>query len=123
MSFLNKHESNKLFVVGFLYTGLFLFLISVLTNGRYNRPAYRWTKTYLSQIIILFCIGFVTSVMLATSAKLVLVVTTLILMLIQIAFNRFYFRKNRIFNDNCHMYMIKKSAPDLLEQFFTIIHH
>ncbi len=106
MTFLSEHEANHLFVVGFLYSGLFAFLVAIILNGVYNKPAYKWTRTY--QIIYwrLFGLGLLGSLIFASSPIIVTAITTGTIFLIWIHFIRFYTKNHRESYDSHKLYFI-----------------
>ncbi|MBM7636269.1 low temperature requirement protein A [Streptococcus saliviloxodontae] len=106
MTFLSEHEVNHLFAVSFLYSGLFLFLIAVLLNGSYNKPAYQWTKDYLLQTATLFAVGLVASLIFASSNHLVVYITTVVIFFIWLTFIRFYLKQHRLSKDPHDIHLI-----------------
>ncbi|MGT2907322.1 low temperature requirement protein A [Streptococcus dentiloxodontae] len=106
MTFLSENEVNHLFAVGFLYIGLFLFLIAVLLNGSYNKPAYQWTKDYLLKTAALFVLGLVLSLTFAASSNLVIYITTAVIFLIWLTFIRFYLKQHKVSKDDHEIYFI-----------------
>lgn len=106
MSFLSEHEANHLFVVGFLYSGLFAFLLAIILNGVYNKPAYKWTRSYQITYWSLFGLGLLGSLIFASSPLTVTVITTATIFLIWTHFIRFYLNNHRESNDPHKIYFI-----------------
>lgn len=106
LSFLAEHEVNHWFAVGFLYTGVFLFLIAVLLNGSYNKPAYQWTRDYLVKTAVLFVMGLILSLAFAASSHMVVYITTAVIFLIWLTFIRFYLRQHKASQDPHEIYFI-----------------
>lgn len=106
MSFLSEHEANHLFVVGFLYSGLFAFLLAVILNGVYNKPAYKWTRSYQIIYWSLFGLGLLGSLIFASSPLTVTAITTATIFFIWIHFIRFYLNNHRESNDSHKIYFI-----------------
>lgn len=106
MNLLIETTTHYLFETMFLYSGLFLFLFALLLNGTYNKPAYKWTRNYLSKVITIFILAFILSIFLSYSNNLVLYLTTIMLLLIEIVFIRFYIKQHRISQDSHEFYLI-----------------
>ncbi|MBG9367517.1 MULTISPECIES: low temperature requirement protein A [unclassified Streptococcus] len=106
MTFLSEHEANHLFVVGFLYSGLFAFLLAIILNGVYNKPAYKWTRSYQITYWSLFGLGLLGSLIFASSPLTVTVITTATIFLIWTHFIRFYMKNHRESNDPHKIYFI-----------------
>lgn len=106
MSFLSEHEANHLFVVGFLYSGLFAFLLAVILNGVYNKPAYKWTRSYQIIYWSLLGLGLLGSLIFASSPLTVTAITTATIFFIWIHFIHFYIKNHRESNDPHEMYFI-----------------
>lgn len=106
MTFLTEHEANHLFVVGFLYTGLFAFLLAIILNGVYNKPAYKWTRSYRIVYWGLFGLGLLGSLIFANSPLMVTSITTATIFLIWIHFIRFYIKNHRQSNDSHELHWI-----------------
>lgn len=106
MTFLSEHEINHFFVVTFLYAGLCAFLLAVVLNGIYNKAAYKWTRTFLVMYWLIFAVGFLLSLIFATTPLMVTIITTGILFLIWIQFIQFYLKNHKKTKDPHKIYWI-----------------
>lgn len=106
MSFLKETEANQWFVLTFLYVAIFLFLLGVHINGAYNKPAYRWTNSYLWSLIGLFLLGFILSALFISSSHLVILITTVMIFTIWLSFIRFYMKQHKLSKDSHKIYLI-----------------
>ena len=104
MTFLSEHEVNHFFVVSFLYAGLCAFLLAVVLNGSYNKAAYKWTRTFLAMYWLIFAVGFLLSLVFATTPLIVTIITTGTLFLIWIQFIQFYLKNHKKTKDPHKIY-------------------
>ena len=75
LGFFNQ-TSNPLFLVLFLYLGLFLFYLGIYAQKKYNKEKYRYPKAFLLGQVALFILGFSASLLLHSHLYLVLLTTT-----------------------------------------------
>lgn len=94
MSFLAEPKANHLFVVGFLYTGLFLFQWAVLSNSRHNKNYLRYDHKHFLVEAGLFLAGLILSFVFVNNSHLVIIITTIMLLGIQSHFTNFYIKKS-----------------------------
>lgn len=106
MTFLAEAESNHLFVVAFLYLGLFFFQWSVLANSKFNKDYLRFDGKYYTIQAIWFVIGLVLSLIFASQFNLVIIFTTIMLLAIQIHFSIFYTKQSKKHHGSIDWYMI-----------------
>lgn len=106
MTFLSEQEAHHLFVVAFLYAGLFAFFLAIILNGVYNKPAYKWTRSYLQVYWLLFALGFVASLIFAATPLMITVITTGTIFLIWAHFMYFYLKNHRKSNDSHEIHWI-----------------
>lgn len=90
MSFLLEAEVNHLFVVAFLHTGLFLFQRAVLANSKFNKDYLTFNRNYYLVEAGFFLAGLILSFIFANNSQLVIIITTVMLLAIQLHFARFY---------------------------------
>lgn len=95
LTFLTEHEANKLFVVLFLYAGLFLFQWAVLSNTVYNKAHAKYTKAYMGLQAALAIIALIASLLAAKNADLVLYITVAYLLAIETHFLIFYTKESQ----------------------------
>lgn len=95
MSFLMEEEANHLFVVAFLYAGLFLFQWAVLANSKFNKDYLTFNRRYYAIQAAYFLAGLILSLIFAENSQLVIIITTIMLVAIQIHFGIFYTSQSR----------------------------
>lgn len=95
MSFLAEAESNHHFVVGFLYVGLLLFQWAVLANSKYNKDYLRFDRSYYLIEAGISLAGLILSLIFAENFNLVILITTVMLLAIQLHFSFFYTRQSK----------------------------
>ncbi|NYS49209.1 beta-carotene 15,15'-monooxygenase [Streptococcus danieliae] len=105
MTFLSEQEVHHLFVA-FLYAGLFAFFLAIILNDVYNKPAYKWTRSYLQIYWLLFTLGFVAGLIFAATPLMVTVITTGTIFLIWAHFIHFYLKNHRKSNDSFEIHWI-----------------
>lgn len=93
MSFLVNPEANHLFVTSFFYLGLGLFQWAVLANSKHNKDYLRFdAKYYLIQALI-FILGLTLSLLFNHQPSLVIVITTIMVLALELHFSIFYTRQ------------------------------
>lgn len=95
MSFLLETEANHLFVVAFLYIGLFLFQWAVLANSKFNKDYLTFNRKYYLIQASWFALGLILSLIFASQFQLVIIFTTIMLLAIQLHFGIFYTSQSR----------------------------
>ncbi|EHJ51570.1 low temperature requirement protein A [Streptococcus macacae] len=106
MSFLMEHEANHLFVVAFLYVGLFLFQWAVLANSKFNKDYLRLSRNYYLVEAGFFLAGLILSLIFAANFNLVIIITTVMLIAIQLHFAFFYTSQSRKHKGNANWDLI-----------------
>lgn len=94
MRFLVEPEANHLFVVGFLYLGLGLFQWAILANSKFNKAYLRFDGKYYAIQAGIFLAGLVLSLIFVATPNLVILITTLMILAIQLHFSLFYTKQS-----------------------------
>ena len=92
MSFLADSEVVHQFATNFLYTGVGLFLLGVLANGRFNKKQYQFPESYYYTQKLIFAGGFAVSAFIAPTLSFVSLVTAVTLILLEAHFIYFYLK-------------------------------
>lgn len=98
MSFLVNPEANHFFITSFFYTGIGLFQVAVLSNGRFNKSYLRYSKTFYSIQAGIFLLGLVLSLLFSAHPTIVITIATLMTLAMEIHFVRFYMKQTKKFS-------------------------
>jgi low temperature requirement protein LtrA len=86
MTFLSEDHANAYFTIGFLYTGLLLFIGSIFANGRQNKDTMQYGRRYLGTQWILFGASLVISLLFAHYALVTITSVMIMIFLMETNF-------------------------------------
>lgn len=95
-----REQVQPLFLVLFLYTGLFLFYGGTYALQTYNKPEVAYPRSFVISESALFGLGLIGSLIFSKHLSIVLVVTTLMISSISIRYVRFTIAK--LYHTNTH---------------------